>query len=565
MLALGAGIKLSANPESVIREMRNEENDLLEIRQKRAEMVSTVTFLLLPLGVFLSLTILSLALFFLNAGVSERAQAEHKLAAIVNSSNDAIIGKDLHSIVTSWNAGAEKIFGYSAKEMIGQPITRLIPADRQQEESVIIDRVGRGKSIEHFETLRQAKDGHLLDISVTVSPIRDENGKIVGASKVARDITERKQAEQARQLTEARYRALFDYAPDGIVIADPESTYLDANPSICRMLGYTRKEMIGLHASKIVAQAEIPQIGLALSDIKAKSGHHREWLFRRKDNSVFPAEVHATAMPDGNLMGMIRDTTERKKAEEEIRKLNTTLEQRVIERTAELEAANKELEAFSYSVSHDLRAPLRAVDGFAQAVVEDYGPQLPEEAQRYLQTIREGAQRMGVLIDDLLAFSRLSRSPLNKQNVNTTEQVRDVLKGLEPQREGRMIEVRLGDLPACEGSPAMLEHVWMNLLSNAFKYTRLCEKAVVEIGCKVESGENVYFVRDNGTGFDMKYAHKLFGVFQRLHRADEFEGTGVGLAIVQRIIHRHGGRIWVEAAVNRGATFYFTLQARNHP
>jgi PAS domain S-box-containing protein len=693
MLATGTGIALSAEIERVLGAMRDEEDSLLKTREKQSEAISTATFLLLPVAVFLSLTILSLAMFFLNAGVSERAQAEEhlreslrevidlqhamdehaivamtdphgrityvndkfcaiskysreellgqdhriinsghhpkefirdlwatitqgrvwhgeiknrakdgtfywvdttivpflneegkprqyvairtditerkiaeeasaQLAAIVNSSNDAIIGKDLDSIVTSWNAGAEKVFGYSAKEMIGQPITRLIPADRQQEEMQIIGRIRKGETVEHFDTVRLTKEGRLIDIAVTVSPIRDKMGKIVGASKVARDISERKQAEQARQLTEARYRALFDYAPDGIVIADPESTYLDANPSICRMLGYTRDELVGLHASKIVAQVEIAKIGVALNDIKTKSSHHREWQFRRKDNSIFAAEVHATAMPDGNLMGMISDITERKKAEEEIQKLNTTLEQRVAERTAELEAANKELEAFSYSVSHDLRSPLRAVDGFSQAVLEDYGPQLPEEGQRYLRTIREGAQRMGVLIDDLLAFSRLSRSPLNKQKVNTTEQVRHVLKGLAAQSEGRKIDVRLDDLPACEGSPAMLEHVWSNLLSNAFKYTRQREKAVVEIGGKTEQGENVYFVRDNGAGFDMKYAHKLFGVFQRLHRAEEFEGTGVGLAIVQRIIHRHGGRIWADAAVDRGATFYFTLKEK---
>jgi light-regulated signal transduction histidine kinase (bacteriophytochrome) len=326
--------------------------------------------------------------------------------------------------------------------MIGSSITRLIPPDRQQEEMQIINRVRNGERIEPFETLRVARDGRLVDISVTVSPIEDKTGKIVGASKVARDITERKLAEK------------------------------------------------------------------------------------------------------------------------EIHELNTRLEQRVAERTAELEAANKELEAFSYSVSHDLRAPLRAVDGFSQAVLEDYGPQLPEEGQRYLQTIRDGAQRMGTLIDDLLTFSRLSRTPLKKQEVNTGELVRHVLEELSSQREGRQVEIRMGDLPACQGDPALLKQAWVNLLSNALKYTRQRETAVVEIGCEPGQDENVYFVRDNGAGFDMRYVHKLFGVFQRLHRADEFEGTGVGLAIVQRVIHRHGGRIWADAAVDRGATFYFTLKER---
>jgi light-regulated signal transduction histidine kinase (bacteriophytochrome) len=237
----------------------------------------------------------------------------------------------------------------------------------------------------------------------------------------------------------------------------------------------------------------------------------------------------------------------------------------VMKRTAELEAANKELEAFSYSVSHDLRAPLRAVDGFSQAVVEDFGPLLPEEGQRYLRTIRESAQRMGDLIDDLLTFSRLSRQPLTKELVNTCDLVNSVLAEMSGQREGRQLDFRIEDLPVCHADPVLLKQVWINVLSNALKFTRKREAAVVEIGSVREQGETVFFVRDNGTGFDMQYAGKLFGVFQRLHGAHEFEGTGVGLAIVQRVIHRHGGRVWADAAVGRGATFYFTLGGeKNH-
>ena len=231
----------------------------------------------------------------------------------------------------------------------------------------------------------------------------------------------------------------------------------------------------------------------------------------------------------------------------------------MIQRTAELEAANRELEAFSYSVSHDLRAPLRAVDGFSQAVLEDFGPQLPGEGLRQLQTIRESAQRMGDLIDDLLAFARLSRQPLSKQTVLTGTLVRTTLADLNARQEERPAKIDIGELPSCDGDPALLKQVWVNLLSNALKYTRKREHAVVEIGCAEQAGANVFFVRDNGTGFDMQYADKLFGVFQRLHRAEDYEGTGVGLAIVQRIVHRHGGRVWAEAALDRGATFYFTL------
>jgi light-regulated signal transduction histidine kinase (bacteriophytochrome) len=313
------------------------------------------------------------------------------------------------------------------------------------EETEILSQIRRGENVRHFETVRVRKDGSAINISVTVSAIRDQKGKVVGASKVARDITEQKAAEET------------------------------------------------------------------------------------------------------------------------IRQLNTDLEQRVKERTAQLETANRELEAFSYSVSHDLRAPLRAIDGFSQAVLEDFGPKLPDEGLRYLQTIRYSAQRMGALIDDLLAFARLNRQEMSKRPIDTGKLVRSTLDELGFPWPNRSVEVRVGDLPTSSGDPVLLKQVWMNLLSNALKYTGKREKAALEIGCVKTNGADTFFVRDNGTGFDMRYANKLFGVFQRLHRVEDYEGTGVGLAIVQRIIHRHGGRVWADAAVDHGATFYFTLEKETTP
>ncbi|MCX6951321.1 MAG: ATP-binding protein, partial [Verrucomicrobia bacterium] len=215
--------------------------------------------------------------------------------------------------------------------------------------------------------------------------------------------------------------------------------------------------------------------------------------------------------------------------------------------------------AFSYSVSHDLRSPLRAVDGFSQAVIEDYAALLPPEGRRCLATIRAAAQQMGALIDDLLAFSRLGRQYLRVQPIDMARLVRVVLAELGEPWPERTVDVLVGPLPECEGDPALLKQVWLNLLANALKYTRKQAKAEIEIGCRTDAGEDVFFVRDNGVGFDMQYVDKLFGVFQRLHRAEDYEGTGVGLAIVQRVVHRHGGRVWAEAREGHGATFYFTV------
>jgi light-regulated signal transduction histidine kinase (bacteriophytochrome) len=280
----------------------------------------------------------------------------------------------------------------------------------------------------------------------------------------------------------------------------------------------------------------------------------------KKDGSEFPLELSISTWTTGEhtfYSGIIRDITERKRTEEEIRRLNEALTQRVVE----LDAGNKELQAFSYSISHNLRTPLRALAGFSGVLLEEHTPHLPAEAQHYLQRIQDNAQNMGRMIDDLLALMYVSRQPVHFQTISPASLVGQALDELRDAQEGRRVAISLGDLPVCRADPAMLRQVFRNLLSNALKFTRRRAVARIEIGHREAAlpGELVYFVKDNGVGFDMQYANKLFGVFEHLHPLKDYEGTGVGLAIVRRIIQRHGGRVWAEGAVDQGATFCFTV------
>ncbi|HEX3052958.1 MAG TPA: PAS domain S-box protein [Aggregatilineaceae bacterium] len=348
---------------------------------------------------------------------------------------------------------------------------------------------------------------------------------------------------------------LYNNAPCGYHSLDKNGVFDRVNDTELRWLGYTREELIGkVKAPEILTPDSVQTFGESFTVLK-----ERGWLkdleldMVRKDGSIQPVLLTATAIYDQN--GQYQTSRSTIIDHTEIRQARTILQ----ERTIQLEAANKELEAFSYSVSHDLRAPLRAVDGFSRIVLRDYAALLPDEGQHRLQVIRESAQQMGRLIDDLLAFSRLSRQPVQKHRVSLVQMVRSVFEELNT--ENRQVEIRIGELPDCFADPTLLKQVIINLLSNALKFTQQHEVAEIEVGALSRDEKTVYYVKDNGVGFDMQYADKLFGVFQRLHRAEDFEGTGVGLAIVQRIIHRHGGQVWAESQVDGGATFYFTLEA----
>jgi PAS domain S-box-containing protein len=790
----------------------------------------------------------------LQSEIADRRRTQEKaerLSAVVESSDDAIIiiSKTLQGTITNWNRGAERVFGYSSVEAVGQPMSMILPPERAEEESDILERVSRGESVHHFDTVRVRKDGKKIDVSVTISPVIDSSGTIVGASKIARDVTASKRTEAALRESEANFANLLNLAPqfvwvctndglnvyfnerwfkytgltpeqsygkgwntpfhpddketawanwnratataepytvesrlratdgsyrwflmrgepvrgaagevvkwfgtctdiddmkqaeaalrdsensfqamangipqlawtaepDGYIfwynqrwydytgttreqtkgwdwqsIHDPEflpkvlecwkvaiaegtpfemefplragdgsfSMFLtrvlplkDANGQVLRWFGTNTdisernlaevqlagqaQELIRraeeLAASRVALERQTLMLqsvldsmgeGLIAAD---QDGHFLIWndsankLMGRKASDLpteqwtpyykvfLPDEItpcppdrlplvralhgesvqvelmvehpdranrvclEVTARPlkdnQGNLRGgvaVLRDITERKTAEREVQALNQTLETRVIERTAELKVANKELEAFTYSVSHDLRAPIRHISGFAKILVEKFRSSLPAEAHEHLQLIVEAAHRMGQMVDEMLKLARLGRQGLAVKVTGLNSLVEDVITLLAPETEGRQVEWKIGQLPFAECDPILMPQVFQNLISNALKYSRSRAPAVIEIGQTEKEGETVIFVKDNGVGFDMKYSDKLFGVFQRLHVAEEFEGNGIGLATVERIIKKHGGRVWVEAELDRGATFYFTLGGGEH-
>ena len=504
----------------------------------------------------------------IRAVVTERKKAEELLreseaefrtsfysAAIGKAQGDPLSGQYLRV-----NPMLCKITGFSENELLQMTSIDLTHPDDRCRDMTAHDRLlsGNVQGINH-EMRYVHKDGGVVWVNVSTSLISDDAGRPLRTLAVIQDITGRKQAEEALRASEERHRGTLDSMMEGCQIIDREWRYAYINQMACEYGRRSREELVGRTVMDCYPGIEVTSMFAAMRCcMEFRTTTRIEEKFVYPDGTSAWFELHIEPAPEGIFI-LSLDITERKRTAEEMFDLNIALEQRVIERTAQLEAANKELEAFSYSVSHDLRAPLRAVDGFSRAVIEDYGPLLPEEGQRYLKTIRNGAQRMGDLIDDLLSFSRLSRLPMGRRTIDTNKLVQGVLDEMSALHAGRHIDVRTGDLPPCEGDPTLLKQVWVNLISNAFKYTHKCEASIIEIGSKVEGGLNVYFVRDNGTGFDMRYADKLFGVFQRLHRAEDYPGTGVGLAIVQRVIHRHGGRVWADAEVDRGATFSFTL------
>jgi PAS domain S-box-containing protein len=401
------------------------------------------------------------------------------------------------------------------------------------------------------------------------------------------DITERKKTEETiKQLNlelekrveektkeviqnEKRFRALIENSNEVIIVTDLEGNRIFVSEGIKRMLGYTPQEYMKLNIFNMLPPEEahsVRQLLQKIVDNPGKSFSINVHVQHKNGSWRWIEAVLSGFLDVPGLNGIVinyRDVTERKEAEEEIRVLNELLEKKVEERTKQLETVNNELESFAYSVSHDLRAPLRIIDGYSEMIVSDYAPKLDKEGQRMIDIIMANARKMGQLIDDLLNLSRLGRKELLFHPVNMNQLVRSVLEEFD-QTQTEKVEIKVGDLLPANCDTNLLRQVWINLISNAIKYSGKRQKPEIEISSYKESKEIIYYIKDNGVGFDMKYAGQLYGVFQRLHKATEFEGTGVGLALVKRIIVKHGGRVWAQSEVNKGASFFFSLPENSY-
>ena len=423
---------------------------------------------------------------------------------------------------------------------------------RQSLNTVILTKAAHAMAIQKYDIRRP--DGFFEERywSPLNKPVINDAGELAYIIHSVVDVTERVGNERELLKATNEVRDLYNQAPCGYFSVDAGIFIVNINQTLLRWLGYTSEEVIGkLKYEDLLSptsrEAHLSTFEVVFAEyIKTGYVNDLEYEFQRKDGTVFPALVNSAAVFDDHgkfvkSRSTVFDHTERRKEEEK------------------LKAANKELESFSYSVSHDLRAPLRGIHGFAQILLEDYGNSLDAEAQRLMNNIMANAQKMGQLIDDLLNFSRLGRKELSVMNISMKHMAAGVCDDFKRQQNGHNIEFKINELQSAEADSIALKQVWVNLISNAVKYSGLKESAVVEIGSEAIADEIVYYVKDNGVGFDMKYVDKLFGVFQRLHSEKEFEGTGVGLAIVHRIITRHGGRVWAEGKKNEGAAFYFSL------
>ncbi|WP_329804422.1 PAS domain-containing sensor histidine kinase [Flavobacterium facile] len=527
----------------------------------------------------------------INEKLKDKEQQLSNQFNAINNSN-AIIEFDLNGIILGLNENFSKMLGYSEKEIVGKHHSIFIMKDyvASKEYHQFWENLKNGEFIQG-EFKRIDKNGKTVWLQSSYNPILDASGKPFKILKFATDISlvRKQMLELAKQTKEIEIRAeelslaneerretneylesLIDSANAPIIVWDKNYKITRFNKAFENITGRAEKDVFGetleilfpltsvensmdlIKKTLEGEQMKVEEINIAHID-----GSERIILWNSANIMSSDGKILIATIAQGN------DITQRKQAEEEITKMNKNLEQRVIERTSQLESANNELEAFSYSVSHDLRAPLRHICGFVDLLIKNNSVQLNDSGIRYLNIISESTSEMGNLIDALLTFSRLGRSDLQGTKINTKKIVNHVLKSFTIELEGRNVEIKIAELPDSWGDENLLNQVWINLISNALKYSRNLDKSCIEIGGKMESNKAMFYVKDNGVGFDMKYADKLFGVFQRLHKAKDFEGIGIGLANVNRIVMRHGGNCWAESEVGKGATFFFSIPIKN--
>ena len=507
-------------------------------------------------------------------------QSEEKYRRIVETANEGIMIADISGTITFVNPRMAEMLGYSADEMVGKPGLDFVDPSERPAGSVRTEQRKRGTS-ESYDIKFRHKNGKEVWLHASGTPIKDDKGKHNGNLAMYTDITERKQAEEALLKSKTELEAVFESMTDAVFVSDIQGNFIDFNEAFATFHLFKNKEECYKTLAEYPDYIDVyfPDGTLAALDmwavpraLRGETVSYAEYILRRKDTgekwwgsySFGPIRDKAGKITGSVVVG--RDITERKKAEEELKGYKEHLEQLVQDKTAALETANRdlqavneELEAFSYSVSHDLKAPLRSLTGFSNIVLEDYADKLGAEGKESLQRISAASQLMARLIDDILNLSRVTRAPMDVGTVNLSELAARVSEELKKSQPERRVEFKIAPDLIDRGDRNLLKLVLDNLLGNAFKFTSKSPQPVIEFGMNKEKDGPVYFVRDNGAGFDMAYADKLFKPFRRLHSEKDFPGTGIGLASVQRTIHRHGGRVWAEGKKGKGAAFYFTL------
>jgi PAS domain S-box-containing protein len=503
--------------------------------------------------------------------VTARKKAEQNLRVLLYGAPDAIVAVNQEGKIVLVNPQVEKLFGYGREELLGQAMEILVPDRFRGHHAGHCTNFFAAPRVREMGAVRELyarrKDGTEFPVDISLSLLETEEGPLV--SSAIRDITERKRAEEALRQSEQRLSVALESAQTGIWELNLETDTSIRSLRHDQIFGYSELQPrwgLEIFMPHVVPQ-DREQAQKSFEEAYKTDVLNLECRILRADDQSLrwvSAQGRLVRDPQGKpvrMYGVVADVTDRKKVEEDLLALNRDLQRK----TAEFEAANKELEAFTYSVSHDLRAPLRHVDGFSKLLIDKHGAELSPDAREDVATIRESVVQMGMLIDDLLNLARLGKRQLITEATGLNSLVKEVQMELIRANPGRAIEWKIATLPFVECDPFLMKQVFVNLLSNAVKYSRPRTPAVIEVGVASQNGTRAVYVRDNGVGFSMKYAGKLFGVFQRLHRSEDFEGTGVGLATVQRIIHKHGGRIWADAALDQGATFYFALGPPDGP